>query len=111
MVPPPFSGMHGQSLIDMSVPYVNQGHMVHSVAGKNPQGGPNQSMGAPYSQMKMSQGGTAYPRGNSIPQHHIPHGNQHYNAIPQGNYYTMQPMYNIGTQMMGGLQVSTSHMS
>lgn len=87
-VPPPFSTMHGQSLIDMSIPYVNQGHMVSFVAGGNPQGGPSQSMGVPYSQIQMSQGGTAYPGGNSTPQHHIPHGNPHYNAIPQGNYYT-----------------------
>jgi len=59
----------------------------------------------------MSQGGTTYPRGNFIAQHHIPHGNPHYNVIPQGNYYTTQPMYNIGTQMMGGLKGSSSHMS
>lgn len=68
-------------------------------------------MGSPYSQFQMSQGGTAYPRGNSIPQYQNPHGNPHYNAIPQGNYYTMQLMYNIGTQMMGGAQGSSSQMS
>ena len=61
---------------------------VSYVAGGNPQGGPNQSMGAPYSQIQMSQGSTAYPGGNTIPQNQIPHGNPHYNAIPQGNYYT-----------------------
>lgn len=66
-VPPPFSGMYGQSLIDMNISYVNQGQMVSSVTSGNPLGGPNQSMGAPYSQIQMSQGGTAYPRGNSIP--------------------------------------------
>ncbi len=110
-VPPLFSGMHGQSPIDMSIPYVNQGQMVSSMTGRNPQGGPNQSMGAPYSQIQMSQGGTAYPRGNSIPQNQNPHGNPHYNAIPQGNYYTTQPMYNIGNQTMGGAQGSSSQMS
>jgi len=62
--------------------------MVSFVVGRNPEGDPNQSMGAPYSQPQMSQGGTSYPRGNAIPQHHNPHGNPHYNAIPQGNYYT-----------------------
>ena len=66
-VPPPFSSMHGQSLIDKSTPYVSQGHMVSSMASRNPQGGPNQSMGAPYSQPQMSQGGTAYLGGNYIP--------------------------------------------
>ena len=110
-IPPPFSGIHGQSLIDMSIPSINQGQMVSSVSSKNPQGVPNQSMGAPYSHIQMSQGGTAYLGGNSIPQHHNPHGNPHYNAIPQGNYYTTQPMYNIGTQTMGGPQGSSSHMS
>lgn len=48
-VSPPFWGMHGQSLIDMSVPSVNQIQMVSSVSVKNPQGVPNQFMGAPYS--------------------------------------------------------------
>ena len=66
-VPPPFLGMHGQSLIDMSIPFVNQGKMVSSVSGRNPQGVPNQSMGASYSHIQMSQGGTAYPGRNSIP--------------------------------------------
>lgn len=51
-VPPPFLGMHGQSLIDMSSPYVNQGHKVSSMAGENPQGGPNQSMGHPTHNLK-----------------------------------------------------------
>lgn len=95
----------------MSAPYVNQGHMVSYVVGGNPQGGPNQSMGATYSKFQMSQGYTAYLRGNYTPQHHNPHGNPHYNAIPQRNYYTTQPMYNIWTQTMGGLQGSSSHMS
>ena len=95
----------------MSVPHVNEGHMVSSMVGENPQGGPNQSTGEPYSQFQMSQGGTAYPGGNYIPQHHNPHGNPHYNAIPQGSYYTTQPMYNIGTQTMRGPQGSSSHMS
>lgn len=49
IVPLPFLGMHGQSPIDMSTPYVSQGHIVNFVVGRNPQGGPNQSMGAPYS--------------------------------------------------------------
>ena len=110
-IPPPFSGMHGQSLIDMSTPYVSQGHMVSFMAGGNPQGGPNQSMGAPYSQPQISQGGTAYPRGTSIPQPNNPYGNPQYNTIPQGTYYTMQPMYNIGNNMMGARQGSSSHMS
>jgi len=76
--------MHGQSLIDMSTPYASQGLKVSSVVSENPQGGPNQSMGAPYSQNQMSQGGTAYPRGNSIPQPNNPYGNPHYNTIPHG---------------------------
>ena len=111
IVSPPFSGMHGQSLIDMSIPYVNQGQMVSSVTGGNPQGGPNQSMGETYSQIQMSEGGTAFLGGNTIPQHQIPHGNPHYNTIPQGNYYTTYPMYNIGTQTMRRPQGSSSHMS
>ena len=110
-VPPPFSSMHGQSLIDMNTPYASQGLMVSSAMSWNPQGGPNQSMGAPYSQIQMSQGGTTYPVGNYIPQYQNSHGNPHYNAIPQGNYYTTQPMYNIGTQTMGGAQASSSQLS
>ena len=81
-VPPPFSSMHGQSLIDMSVPYVNQGQMVSFMSDGNPRGGPNQSMGAPYSQTQMSQGGTAYTGGNFITQYQNAHGNPLYNTIP-----------------------------
>lgn len=77
IVTPLFSGMHVQTLIDMNTPYSSQGHMVSSVADGNPQGGPNQSMGAPYSQPQMIQGGTTYPGGISIPQHHNPNRNPH----------------------------------
>lgn len=69
IVPPPFSGMHVQSLIDMSIPYVNKRQMVSFMLGGNPQVGPNQSMGAPYLHIQMGQGGTSYPRVNSIPQY------------------------------------------
>jgi len=101
-VPPPFSGIHGKFLIGMSIPSLNQGQMVSSVSGGNPQGVPNQSMGAPYSHIPMIQGGTAYTRHNFIPQYQNPHGNPLYNTIHQSNYYTMQPMYNMGNQTMGG---------
>lgn len=110
-IPPPFSGMHGQLLIDMSVPSVNQSHMVSSVSVGNPQGIPNQSMGAPYSQNQMSQGGTAYNRGNFIPLYQNPHGNPLYNTVSQINCYTTQPMYTMGNQMMGGAQSSSGHPS
>lgn len=66
-LPPLFSGMHGQSLIDMSIPSINQGQMISSMSGGNPQGVPNQSMGAPYSYVQMSKEGTAYTRANFIP--------------------------------------------
>ena len=59
----------------------------------------------------MSLGGTAYPRSNSIPQYQNPHGNPLYNTIPQSKYYTMQPMYTMGNQMMGGAQSSLGHPS
>lgn len=36
IVPPPFSSLHGQSLIGMNPPYVSQGPMVSYVASKNP---------------------------------------------------------------------------
>jgi len=88
-VPPPFSSMHGQSLIEMSVASINQSHMVSSVSVGNPQGIPTQSMGAPYSQAQMSQGGTAYTGGNFIPQYQNPHGNPLYNTVSQSNCYTM----------------------
>ena len=65
--PPPFSGMHGQSLIDMNTPYASEGLIVSSMASGNPQGAPNQPMGAPYSQPQMSHRGTTYLGGNSIP--------------------------------------------
>ena len=109
IVPPPFSGMHGQSLIDMNTPYASQGLMVSSVAGRNPQGVPNQSMGEPYSQLQISQGGTTYPGGTYIPQPKNPYGNPHYNTIPQGTYYTTQPMYNIGNNMMGTARILKSY--
>jgi len=111
IVPPIFSGMHGQLLIDMSVPSINQGQMVSFVSGKNPQGVPNQCMGAPYSHTQMSQVGTTYTRGNSIPQNQNPHGNPLYSTIPQTNCYTTKPIYTMGNQMMGGAQSSSSHPS
>jgi len=110
-VPPPFSGMYGQLLIDMSVPSVNRSHMVSSVLVGNRQGIPNQSMGAPYSQTQMSQGGTAYTWGNSITQYQNPHGNPLYNTVPQRNCYTSQPMYTMWNQTMGGAQSSSGHPS
>ena len=110
-VPHPFSGMHGQLLIDMSVPSINQSHMVIFVSVRNPQGIPNQSMGAPYSQTQTSQGDTNYTGGNSIPQYQNPHGNPLYNTVPQSSCYTTQPMYIIGNQMMGGPQSSSGHPS
>jgi len=103
--------MHGQSLIDMSIPSINQGQMVSFVMGKNPQGVPNQSMGSPYSHIQLSQGDIAYPRGNSIPQYQNRHVNPLYNTIPQRNFYITQPMYNIGSQTVGGVQVSSIHPS
>lgn len=101
-IPPLFSGMHGQSLIDMDFPSVNQSHMVSSMSVGNPQGIPTQTMGAPYSHAHMSQGGTAYTGGNFIPQYQNPHGNPLYNTVPQSNCYAMQPMYTMGNQTMGG---------
>ena len=103
--------MHGQSVIYINTPYASQGLMVSFAARGNPQGGTNKSMGAPYSQLQMSQGGTTYLRGTSIPQPNNPYGNPHYTTIPQGTYYTMQPVYNIGNNAMGRLQGSSSHMS
>lgn len=50
IVSPPFFGLHGHSLIDMNPPYVSQGPMVSYVVSGNPQKGPSQSIGAPYSQ-------------------------------------------------------------
>lgn len=32
-------------------------------------------------------------------------------TVPQGNYYSTHPMYNIGNNTMGGPQGSASHMS
>ena len=81
------------------------------MASENPQQGPNQSIWAPYSQSQMSQGVTPYPGGISNPQPNNPYGNPQYNTIPQGTYYTMHPVYNIGNNMMGGPQGSSSHMS
>jgi len=59
----------------------------------------------------MSQGGTACTGGNFIPQYQNPHGNPLYNTILQSNYYTTQPMYTMGNQMMGGAQNSSGHSS
>ena len=95
----------------MSVPSVNQSQMVSSVSVGNPQGVPNQSMGAPYSQTQMIQGGTAYTWGNFIPHYQNPHGNPLYSTISQRNYYTTQPMYTMENQMMGGAQSSSGHPS
>ena len=74
-IPPLFSDMHGQSVIDINPSYVSQGLMVSYVASKNPQGGPDQSMGSPYSQHQMSQGETSYLGGTSILHPNNPYGN------------------------------------
>jgi len=59
----------------------------------------------------MSQGGIPYPRGTYNPKSNNPYGNPQYMIVPQGNYYSTHPMYNIGNNRMGGLQGSSSHMS
>jgi len=66
-IPPLFLGIHGKSLIEMTIPSANQSGMVCSVLVTNPQGIPNQSMGVSDSQTQMRQGGTAYTGGNFIP--------------------------------------------
>ena len=97
-IPPPFSSMHGQSLIDMSVSSVNQSHMVSFVFVGNPQGIPTQSMGASYSQAQMSHGGTTYTGGHFIPQYQNPYGNTLYNTILESNCYTFSPCTPWGTK-------------
>jgi len=32
-------------------------------------------------------------------------------TVPQGNYYSMHPAYNVGNNMMGGPQGPSSHFS
>jgi len=59
----------------------------------------------------MSQGGTPYPEGTYSPQPINPFGHPQYINVPQGNYYSMHPMYNVGNNMMGGPQGPSSHFS
>jgi len=75
------------------------------MVGGIPQPDLAQSIWAPHSPPQLSQGGNYYPEGNQdyIPQPNNPYGQPQYMIVPQGNYYSTNPMYNVGNNMMDGL--------
>lgn len=109
--PLPFIGQQRQSLIDMNPSYEIQGHMTNYMASGMAQKGLTQSIWAPHSQPQMSQGVTPYLGGTYIPQPNNPYEQPQYTTIPQGNYYSMHLVYNIGNNMIGGPQGSSSNLS